>query len=158
MVLALPVPHQVVEDTSLTGWIGYRSGKDKRLVVVVQSLLLLPKIRVHLADVVQRDPLAFAVPHRPLQRQRLIEVVQRLLLLPKAPIHDADAAQGVRLALAVPHRPLQRQRLVVVAQRLPLHPKSRMELRAQMRRMMKDPKIEAFSREFFGQWLRYRDY
>jgi hypothetical protein len=24
--------------------------------------------------------------------------------------------------------------------------------------MMKDPKIEAFSREFFGQWLRYRDY
>jgi hypothetical protein len=31
-------------------------------------------------------------------------------------------------------------------------------LRAQVRRMMKDPKIEAFSREFFGQWLRYRDY
>src|SRR5260221_13602137 len=24
--------------------------------------------------------------------------------------------------------------------------------------MMTDPKIEAFSREFFGQWLRYRDY
>jgi hypothetical protein len=31
-------------------------------------------------------------------------------------------------------------------------------LRVQVRRMMKDPKIEAFSREFFGQWLRYRDY
>ena len=31
-------------------------------------------------------------------------------------------------------------------------------LRTQVRRMMKDPKIEAFSREFFGQWLRYRDY
>jgi len=31
-------------------------------------------------------------------------------------------------------------------------------LRAQVRRMMKNPKIEAFSREFFGQWLRYRDY
>ncbi len=31
-------------------------------------------------------------------------------------------------------------------------------LRSQVRRMMKDPKIEAFSREFFGQWLRYRDY
>ena len=31
-------------------------------------------------------------------------------------------------------------------------------LRAQVRRMMKDSKIEAFSREFFGQWLRYRDY
>ena len=31
-------------------------------------------------------------------------------------------------------------------------------LRAQVRRMMKDPKIEAFSREFFGQWLHYRDY
>ncbi len=31
-------------------------------------------------------------------------------------------------------------------------------LKAQVRRMMKDPKIEAFSREFFGQWLRYRDY
>lgn len=32
------------------------------------------------------------------------------------------------------------------------------ELRSQVRRMMQDPKIEAFSREFFGQWLRYRDY
>lgn len=32
------------------------------------------------------------------------------------------------------------------------------ELRAQVRRMMKDAKIESFSREFFGQWLRYRDY
>ncbi len=31
-------------------------------------------------------------------------------------------------------------------------------LKVQVRRMMKDPKIEAFSREFFGQWLRYRDY
>lgn len=31
-------------------------------------------------------------------------------------------------------------------------------LRAEVRRMMKDPKIEAFAREFFGQWLRYRDY
>lgn len=29
---------------------------------------------------------------------------------------------------------------------------------AQTRRMMKDPRIEAFSREFLGQWLRYRDY
>jgi hypothetical protein len=32
------------------------------------------------------------------------------------------------------------------------------QLRAQVRRMMKDPKIESFAREFFGQWLRYRDY
>lgn len=31
-------------------------------------------------------------------------------------------------------------------------------LRAQVRRMLKDPRIEAFAREFFGQWLRYRDY
>lgn len=31
-------------------------------------------------------------------------------------------------------------------------------LRAQVRRMLGDPKIEAFAREFFGQWLRYRDY
>jgi hypothetical protein len=31
-------------------------------------------------------------------------------------------------------------------------------LRTQTRRMLKDPKIEAFAREFFGQWLRYRDY
>jgi hypothetical protein len=31
-------------------------------------------------------------------------------------------------------------------------------LRAQVRRMTKDPKMEAFAREFFGQWLRYRDY
>jgi hypothetical protein len=28
----------------------------------------------------------------------------------------------------------------------------------QLRRMIADPKIESFSREFFGQWLRYRDY
>jgi hypothetical protein len=31
-------------------------------------------------------------------------------------------------------------------------------LRAQLRRMTKDPKIETFAREFFGQWLRYRDF
>jgi hypothetical protein len=31
-------------------------------------------------------------------------------------------------------------------------------LQAQVRRMLKDPKVEAFAREFFGQWLRYRDY
>ncbi len=31
-------------------------------------------------------------------------------------------------------------------------------LRAQVQRMLKDPKAEAFAREFFGQWLRYRDY
>lgn len=29
---------------------------------------------------------------------------------------------------------------------------------AQTRRMLKDVKVTAFSREFFGQWLRYRDY
>ncbi|MCP4194814.1 MAG: DUF1592 domain-containing protein [Planctomycetaceae bacterium] len=32
------------------------------------------------------------------------------------------------------------------------------ELIAQTRRMLKDDRIEAFAREFFGQWLRYRDY
>jgi hypothetical protein len=31
-------------------------------------------------------------------------------------------------------------------------------LLAQMRRMLNDPRIDAFAREFFGQWLRYRDY
>jgi hypothetical protein len=31
-------------------------------------------------------------------------------------------------------------------------------LRAHVRRMMKDPKSESFAREFFGQWLRYRDF
>jgi hypothetical protein len=31
-------------------------------------------------------------------------------------------------------------------------------LKAQTRRMLKDPRIEGFAREFFGQWLRYRDY
>jgi hypothetical protein len=31
-------------------------------------------------------------------------------------------------------------------------------LREQVRRMLKDPKVESFAREFFGQWLRYRDY
>lgn len=31
-------------------------------------------------------------------------------------------------------------------------------LRSQVRRLLKDPKVEAFAREFFGQWLRYRDY
>lgn len=32
------------------------------------------------------------------------------------------------------------------------------ELVAQARRMLQDDRVEAFSREFFGQWLRYRDY
>ncbi len=32
------------------------------------------------------------------------------------------------------------------------------ELVVQTRRMFQDDRIEAFSREFFGQWLRYRDY
>ncbi|HET6880201.1 MAG TPA: DUF1592 domain-containing protein, partial [Pirellulales bacterium] len=32
------------------------------------------------------------------------------------------------------------------------------ELVAQTRRMLHDPRIDAFGREFFGQWLRYRDY
>lgn len=32
------------------------------------------------------------------------------------------------------------------------------QLVAQMRRMLHDDRSEAFSREFFGQWLRYRDY
>ena len=32
------------------------------------------------------------------------------------------------------------------------------ELVSQTRRMMKDPRIDGFAREFFGQWLRYRDY
>lgn len=31
-------------------------------------------------------------------------------------------------------------------------------LRAQLRRMMKDRMIESLAREFFGQWLRYRDF
>ena len=32
------------------------------------------------------------------------------------------------------------------------------ELRRQLNRMVKDPKASAFAREFFGQWLRYRDF
>ena len=32
------------------------------------------------------------------------------------------------------------------------------QLLAQTRRMLKDPRITAFACEFFGQWLRYRDY
>ncbi len=32
------------------------------------------------------------------------------------------------------------------------------DLLNQTRRMLKDPRVESFSREFFGQWLRYRDY
>jgi hypothetical protein len=31
-------------------------------------------------------------------------------------------------------------------------------LRSEVRRMLRDPKVESFAREFFGQWLRYRDY
>lgn len=31
-------------------------------------------------------------------------------------------------------------------------------LKTQVRRMLQDDRIEAFAREFFGQWLRYRDY
>lgn len=32
------------------------------------------------------------------------------------------------------------------------------ELIGQTGRMLKDPRVDAFAREFFGQWLRYRDY
>ncbi len=32
------------------------------------------------------------------------------------------------------------------------------ELLKQTRRMLKDDRVESFAREFFGQWLRYRDY
>ncbi|MGN6544299.1 MAG: DUF1592 domain-containing protein, partial [Aureliella sp.] len=32
------------------------------------------------------------------------------------------------------------------------------QLVAQTRRMLEDPRVDAFAREFFGQWLRYRDY
>ena len=32
------------------------------------------------------------------------------------------------------------------------------QLLQQTRRMLKSPKIDSFAREFFGQWLRYRDY
>jgi len=32
------------------------------------------------------------------------------------------------------------------------------EMSVQTRRMIRDPRIEAFAREFFGQWLRFRDY
>jgi hypothetical protein len=31
-------------------------------------------------------------------------------------------------------------------------------LRAQVRRLLADPKVDGFAREFFGQWLRYRDF
>lgn len=31
-------------------------------------------------------------------------------------------------------------------------------LKAQLQRMQRDPRVEAFAREFFGQWLRYRDF
>jgi hypothetical protein len=31
-------------------------------------------------------------------------------------------------------------------------------LRAQVQRMMRDPKVESLARELFGQWLRYRDF
>lgn len=31
-------------------------------------------------------------------------------------------------------------------------------LRAQVRRLLRDPRIETFAREFFGQWLRYDDF
>ncbi|QVL34149.1 DUF1592 domain-containing protein [Telmatocola sphagniphila] len=31
-------------------------------------------------------------------------------------------------------------------------------LKAQVRRMLKDPKVSGFAQEFFGQWLKYRDF
>ncbi len=31
-------------------------------------------------------------------------------------------------------------------------------LKQQIQRMQRDPRMNGFSREFFGQWLRYRDY
>ncbi|MCA9175794.1 MAG: DUF1592 domain-containing protein [Planctomycetales bacterium] len=82
------------------------------------------------------------------------------MLLPESPPGAesrplSDHALATRLSLLI-WSSLPDQRLRELADHGQLHDPQ--VLIAETRRMLNDPKAEAFAREFFGQWLRYRDY
>lgn len=70
-----------------------------------------------------------------------------------SPISDLDLASKLSLFL---WSSLPDQELLAAATQGQLHTED--QLAAQTRRMLKDPRVARFSREFLGQWLRYRDY
>ena len=70
-----------------------------------------------------------------------------------SPISDLDLASKLSLFL---WSSLPDQELLTAATQGQLHTED--QLAAQTRRMLKDPRVARFSREFLGQWLRYRDY
>lgn len=70
-----------------------------------------------------------------------------------SPIRDLDMASKLSLFL---WSSLPDQELLAAAAQGQLHTED--QLAAQARRMLKDPRVARFSREFLGQWLRYRDY
>jgi hypothetical protein len=70
-----------------------------------------------------------------------------------SPIRDLDMASKLSLFL---WSSLPDQELLAAATQGQLHTED--QLAAQARRMLKDPRVARFSREFLGQWLRYRDY
>lgn len=69
------------------------------------------------------------------------------------PLSDADLAMRLSLFL---WSSLPDEELRTVAARGGLQEEQ--QLRAQTARMLQDPRMERFAREFLGQWLRYRDY
>ncbi len=69
------------------------------------------------------------------------------------PLSDDDLATRLSLFL---WSSLPDEELLSVAAEHGLQDEQR--LLAQMQRMLKDPHVNGFAREFFGQWLRYRDY
>jgi hypothetical protein len=70
-----------------------------------------------------------------------------------APLHDLDLATRLSLFLWAS---LPDEELLAVAAQQGLQDEAK--LLEQARRMLKDPRVDGFAREFFGQWLRYRDY
>lgn len=70
-----------------------------------------------------------------------------------APISDLDMATKLSLFL---WSSLPDQELLTAAAQGQLHTED--QLVAQTRRMLRDPRVARLSREFLGQWLRYRDY
>ncbi len=70
-----------------------------------------------------------------------------------APLRDLDLATRLSLFL---WSSLPDDELLAVAAGPGLQDEAR--LLEQARRMLKDPRVDGFAREFFGQWLRYRDY
>ena len=69
------------------------------------------------------------------------------------PLSDEDLATRLSLFL---WSSLPDEELLAVAAEHGLQDEQR--LLAQTQRMLKDPRVDGFAREFLGQWLRYRDY